>query len=373
MVSGNRLNYCLDGGLLIGTDDWLPTSPHEYNWGTFDPRIGCNHLVCGACGQEVRHLEDVVVTDGEAIAPARLYVVSDWLSLPYIEFKPELKGRLYACRCQWHMQFGSTELNPPIPEPEWEFRSQWRCAGHPQFTLPGEIAGVHFNSQTDIESAVRAALAGELGVQPTRLAQIPGYLAIRLYPLLGDVGLGERMGKAVATGLTDPSPEVRRGALQFFYEFPNSPGAEQIAYVARDHRSLFAGHIDPTDPRYDLEEHLLRVLEWRLANVRDEVAIEVVRQELLAGTRRQSLIRVLTAVDLHWVQHHAGDIVKSDPGILKKLIYALREFVDDVVVATLNLLLTQGVVSNDDIQQVLAQAFKSDLDRKAIIESRLLD
>lgn len=355
-------NHCPEGGLLIGMQDWLPASPHEYNWGTFDPRIGCNRLVCGACGHEVRHLAGVEITDHGTMDPAALYAAADWTSLPQVRPAPTLEGRLYACPCQYRMQFGSTELDPPLPAPEREFISAWRCAGHPRFTLPGEIAGVSLDGQTDYEACTREALLGTLAAQPARIARIPGYLALRMYILLRDAGLGTRVGHAVAACLTDPAPVARRGALEFFYEQPDAPGAERVAQVAARHRDLFSGHADPTDGRYDLEEHLLRVLERRIAAERsggpDPDALDIVRDEVRAGTGRTSLVRALARVDAGWVRDHAADITAADPRLLKSLVYALRELPASDIATALIAVRARGSVADDALRQAMSKAFR---------------
>lgn len=322
----------MDAGGLV------PESIHEYNWGSFDPRIGCNRLVCSACNSGVRH-----------------------------RVEPGQSGRLYACRCLNHVQFGSLELESPFVEQDLRVQSKWSCAGHPKFKVPGEVLGVPIDSSTDIPSLVRSALAGEL----PQNGPVPGFSAVRLYMLLKDAGLGEPVSRSVGGYLTDSDPNIRRGALEFFFDRPTAEGAEQIALVYSRHRDLFEGHPDPTNSRYDLDEHLLRALERRVSMVGDSAAIEAARRDLLGGTRRPALIQALAEVDPKWTLESAGDIIQANPGILKKWLYAVSQLPNADIIAALHAVIARGLASAEDIGVMIDAVFRSEPARGAEIARAL--
>lgn len=113
--------------VLVGLDVELPTDPGIANRGQ-PPRVGCNHLVCGDCGADVRHADGRSITSN--YPPSKdlleaLYTSSDPASSPHLDATPVNRlSRAYFCRCNWaSVDLGGTKSLGAIEAP-------WECGGH---------------------------------------------------------------------------------------------------------------------------------------------------------------------------------------------------------------------------------------------------
>jgi hypothetical protein len=99
------MNYCMDGGYLVGDEYPVPDDPTEYYGYGLSREVGCNQLWCQRCGVPVRQAVGVLASK-EATAET-IHASPDWAAIPNLVIpRDPQSGRLYACRCQlWGEHF----------------------------------------------------------------------------------------------------------------------------------------------------------------------------------------------------------------------------------------------------------------------------
>jgi hypothetical protein len=120
------MKHCVNA-LLVGLDHELPSDRSvAYDGG--EPEIGCNHIVCRACGAVVRHADSRGVTShyppGEAKLE-KLYESPDPAASPLFDAAPKHRNsRAYFCKCDWYAVVlgGSIRIDT--------LEQRWNCAGH---------------------------------------------------------------------------------------------------------------------------------------------------------------------------------------------------------------------------------------------------
>jgi hypothetical protein len=264
--------------------------------------FGCNQLRCGRCGQSVQSAIDTVK-----------------------------HCRRYHCACQSRDEYSYLEIGADAGDVR-EFRTQWRCDGHPRLPLPTELDGIAVPAGGPPE-AFDAIVHRALTSPPFLATGFRGtsFWVQRLFHLLVDRPEQAMVSQAVASELSSTDPKVVRAASDVFREVPWAPGAEQLAVVAERDRDRLRATPDPASQTGDsLHERLLEVLEPRLAMVHsgtstDPFAIEVAQRALLAGEAGTGMIYVVADVDPIWLCDHAADIVRAKPDEIEYVLYALKD------------------------------------------------
>jgi len=125
------MNHCTPAW-LVGLLHELPTDPSVAYAGE-SPVFGCNYIVCGECGAEVRHADHRSITSNyppPAPTLEALYDSSDPASSPLLDAASlHRDSRAYFCRCNWaSVDLGGMKSVGDVDAP-------WGCGGHPG---PGE-------------------------------------------------------------------------------------------------------------------------------------------------------------------------------------------------------------------------------------------
>jgi hypothetical protein len=185
---------------------------------------------------------------------------------------------------------------------------------------------VTIDDHTDVGDLARRALGGTLGVSlHPEPDSDPGFWLQRLYRLLGDLPLAERVSRSAASLILDADPRVRLGAIRFFALGPDAPGGETLATALREHPELFVDIIPPNWP-VTLERSLLNPLSSRI-RLGDSAALELVRAALFRPFQPLDLreyLYELADVDQEWLLDHGDQIVAAVPDLWEHLRYALE-------------------------------------------------
>jgi hypothetical protein len=321
--SGMPLNYCESAGFLISGTSELPVDPSEYQPESRRPVIGCNQLICGECGANVRSaagyfpLAMAEPRDSEAI-----YATEDWSTLPAMDRDPQY--RLYVCKCR----FASVAAAYPVLRDEYT-NTPWRCGGHPPATFPLTIDGIEITRFSDLERIIRQHL------------EAPTFALQTFHERLVGTALEKSIPEIARRFLSDPLPDMRSKALGFFFSYPQAPGAERVIELATGDRAGFIGVPDarPITDDLTLETRLVTTFGqlWRHGLVLDAVALPLFRRDAQRPTTSAAAIEVLAERDPQWLLAHADEIAVAAPNAIGRLIISVyniaREAVDLVALA----------------------------------------
>jgi hypothetical protein len=120
------VKHC-DPAWLVAPPFEIPSDPSvAYDGG--ERVFGCNHVVCRACGADVKHADGRGVTSHYAPVASELqalYDSTDPGSSPLLDSAPRhADSRTYFCRCDWYAVVTSGKRRVSDTEKSWE------CAGH---------------------------------------------------------------------------------------------------------------------------------------------------------------------------------------------------------------------------------------------------
>ncbi|MFT7580185.1 MAG: hypothetical protein ACI9MR_001852 [Myxococcota bacterium] len=327
------LNRCTEDGWLVAAEFEVPAAPYDFAFGR--PILGCNHLSCRRCGEDVRQAAGFALGQ-PAPSPSELFGHNDWAALVGSgALVANAETRLYACSCAvFVMSADYRSVADPSGENEVApLPSGWRCGGHPRVAVPFVLDGIPIGPGTDFDDWVSAALAGQSqGQPPAFTAQYASCETERLYILLAHTPLAASVSTAVSKRLGDSSAETRIAAAEFFEALPASAGAEQLAIVARDHADSWRGVAHPRSRVRTLADPLGKALAARLA-VRTSAGADadaVIRQSARDLARwpdraPPQLLDALVAVDRDWLANAAPDVLASTPNhrVVGDLLYVL--------------------------------------------------
>jgi hypothetical protein len=147
------MTNCVEA-FLVGLDLELPTDPAiAYTGGT--PIVGCNHIVCGKCGAEVRHADSRSTTSNyrpPEAELAKLYDSSDPGSSPLLDARPlHEDSRAYFCRCDWAaVDLGGSKSVGDVD-------ALWDCGGHQAKVLDARDIRIA-EAQKQVAGLVKAAV-----------------------------------------------------------------------------------------------------------------------------------------------------------------------------------------------------------------------
>lgn len=123
------LNYCLNGGLVVGTAHTIPKDFHVYRQ-TRAELVGCNRLWCGDCRVLVKSIAGFLLSGAGQDRPvdhAKLYESEnpdDW----ELYLAENAQFRTYFCKCA----FVSIPSLNDARNLDTKNIDNWRCAGHPK-------------------------------------------------------------------------------------------------------------------------------------------------------------------------------------------------------------------------------------------------
>jgi hypothetical protein len=180
---------------LVGAAYWLPTEPFEHGWAS---PVGCNQLVCRRCRERVAS-----------------------------QLLPDGRYRRYQCRCQTRDEAWSHRLEAD-PDDRSGGPLGWRCAGHPELSLPARLDGVALDEAGYWAAVARVGLTAPLPFAPPRV-ELGAVWVTRLYRLLASETARARLGTALGELLGDGDAALVGGALDFFINEPSAAGAVQLA------------------------------------------------------------------------------------------------------------------------------------------------
>ena len=311
-----RIHFCQDGPFLVGPsgdEDYFTEDPYVYTGVSSETVVGCNRLRCKDCGEMVR-----------------------------FETKPEtIHFRLYECGCRKHECWGRLDHVNAIPDSnpysDQVYSLPWVCAGHPIHELPFQFEGTEISERQDFEALVKGVLAGRMPRRKTRGPEKqPLEWLLRLYSLVLDTGIEDRLGRAVGTCLVDPNRRVRARAVEFFIEWPFAHGWEALVDAVERHLDLYLAVPDEEaddevpDPKFGtLEGRLLLAFYDHLMDpdgvVRSQRALNLAKSVALRMKFASFFFEKYFAAAPEWVLENLEPLLRvgaGDKNYLKRLLDA---------------------------------------------------
>lgn len=152
--------YCPRGGSIVGGPPYglVPADPSDVGLGTHDPVIGCNNLLCHACGYPVRSRLSLVSIDPSRVNPKFLYQKIEEEPVGF-RVTADPQTRTYVCQCNWKIENMATDLDVRIQDDPLGifFTSEWRCAGHSFGNIPRDLKEA-FDSSLDVPAIIEKLL-----------------------------------------------------------------------------------------------------------------------------------------------------------------------------------------------------------------------
>ena len=231
-AANEAAHRCDAGGWVVGAGHAVPDAPEVF---LFDERVamvGCNHLVCSACGAVVQQRAGVTLASPK-FDRSGIVERGEWdqaLASGYLV--PEDGWRTYVCRCRGWSEDDRRALGRPAHWDEFlnESAPPWRCAGHPTPDLPFDIGDATWRDEASAGDVTRRFLSGRVAL-PAFLTRSPGAALVYAYTLLHAHGLDPAIAETCAAALDDADPDVRARAADFFRLQPGAPGAERAVAV----------------------------------------------------------------------------------------------------------------------------------------------
>ncbi len=147
-------NVCSERGWLGPARTPIPRDPGTHYAVGMPKIVLCNHLLCSACGAEVRSINGVQVVGGPGVLDAA-YEADDPRTVDGV--KDGLEGyRLYLCRCAYFSCGTPIGLSTGDSMPELGLPSSWGCGGHPAHGLPITVEGRTIPAKVDWRSLVES-------------------------------------------------------------------------------------------------------------------------------------------------------------------------------------------------------------------------
>lgn len=322
-------NFCSYGGTLVAGDHWLPTDPSDYSHWTARDGFGCNNLRCPRCGEAVRDEPDMRLSHKVELPGDHCRVLSttsDWTGIPWVEQVPSI--RLYACSCHAWAEATGTRIDPPDRE-YGDPVFPWRCAGHPEATLPLELDGLTLEESTDWGALVAPVLLGETppGASDVRRGMPVNWLC-RLYSRLAGLPQADKVALAISRGLTGSEGEIGE-ALAFYERWPTAAGFEAVVRLAEEEgpdREYPFRVFSSTYPRSPIDALGSRLQHAGVEpDELDRAAGRILRELLLAGNKvvEKDHLLELVIVEAEWVTRNILELVDGRPSRVPKLLDAL--------------------------------------------------
>lgn len=356
-----RTNSCSSGGYLVGAKDWLPLSPISFHFGAPGVAIGCNQLRCGECGSAVRFAQGWESHSPLDHDPAALYEAKDWTKVPGL-----VQGSmtLYVCRCNYLFVdlAMAMDLNSEMAVETGEDFPSWGCGGHPQFTLPGTVDGRLLETAEDVEEFVEEILAGAWKKSHPNPVQygFPGFLLWRLYALVRETELGEKVSHRVLEALTDERPAVRAVAIAFFKVFPDAPGADRLAEIYKLNAKCFTGIPNPFSDQQDLDLHFELALQARTARTYDPAALTIIRENMVGDAPLNGeRFHLLQEIDRVWLEDHRDEVLTAVPELIDSWVWMVRAWPEEILLQELHSIARQTPLSPDQLKAAVRKQLQN--------------
>ncbi len=314
----NQSNFCNQNGWLVSADGFIPASRMEFHFSAPSQTTGCNRLQCHTCEAPVRYGQGFSLSKGTLLTPTELYEAPDWTELPDIQ---RSTATLYTCRCRFYQAYSSRPLDAPDPDEEEQGIAplNWRCAGHPELTLPGQALGHHLAGAQDVEALARSLLMGDWREHAPAYStgKRPGFALWRLYQLLQGPGLQDELSAVVADGLLNAAPEVRAVAIAFFEAFPGAAHASQLLSAYQTHPDLFDGIADPFGKGKTLAQRLVMALHPQIKATGNPDMLAIIKTALLQeSTYEYGRFKLVVERDGQWIAAHMPRLMAVSPRFL---------------------------------------------------------
>lgn len=228
-------NRCDAGGWVVGAAYEVPTAPEVFQFDERVAMVGCNHLVCAACGAVVRSRAGVSLASAK-FDRSGIVERGEWDEALANKLVTEEDGwRTYLCRCRGWSEDDRRALGRPGDWDEYlnEAAPPWRCAGHPVPALPFAIGDATWGDEASAGDVTRRFLSGAVAL-PAFLTRSPGAALVYAYALVQGRGLDLVIARTCAAALDDADADVRARAADFFRLQPGAPGAERAVSVLAD-------------------------------------------------------------------------------------------------------------------------------------------
>lgn len=293
------VNRCAPDAWLCGPARPLPTAPSDFDWPGRKPVHGCNHLVCLACGAEVRSQDGRWLHARYTARPAQLYSTADWSTIDGVEVDPDF--RLYSCRCLHQSEFAVTLTFDPVQAMIHEDptrRVPWTCGGHPPLELPIELGGRAIADAAALAPAIVAAAA-----DPAQAEAVRGLFFQTQHGALDGV-----VAATLAAAAAGPAPFAP--ALQALFE--SEPRLAPLTTFAAE-----LGRSPPTKAQAARARRgqLLDVLAAAILASSEGCpphALARLRAEALHGVTPPQHLRVFEYVDRDWLLAHAPKLLAKN-------------------------------------------------------------
>ncbi len=337
------LDHCPDGGWLVNLGWWLPVDPHHAAWSS-QLKIGCNRLMCRACGAEVRSGAFEPATEGARPTASDLYDAQDWSARD--DLRPATKARLYVCRCRVELVYAARPCDPlhaPMPFAQ-EVPLPWTCQGHEAVVLPATLDGVSLPAALDaLAGVVRAQLTARppaAAAVPDGLAeQQPGLWVAQLVRRLADPAAKSAVLGAVRDCTADP---VRREAALNALRWSPSPegdGADELVDALR----AAADGARERALGQAVEQRLLKIAAGKVVHA---ALVDAALDALARGVAVPELIFMLTEIDRGRVAIAARTLLSRSQAALEYVASALEDH-PEVLGALFKEVVADGTIARD--------------------------
>ena len=309
-------NVCSSDGWVVDSRE-LSSDPVDHD-APILPKLGCTHLVCALCYQQVRSVGGVMVQNlGSDVDTRALY---DELGASK-RLVPNPAYRVYVCHCAYHVE-GSEH---PLDDKEGvQVATQWNCGGHPVVTLPHEFDGANVTAD-NLADLVAKALANDLPANVRKGDRRDGVWAARLAIRLDGTPHQERVIAAAAAHLTHADAAVRVRAVQFFVNAPRFAAHMRADVLLGQHAELFVGVKNPLGVMSF--EKTLEYLVWRLSGseLPTNPALRELAHTYALDPKRSSKVLFIALVqsDATWFADNAAKLASANPARVAELLDAV--------------------------------------------------
>jgi len=325
------MHLCHYGGYVVDSASWLPTEPTDFFRASYGiGSVGCNHLVCSACGELVRHTL-------------------------------EGTSRRYQCACESYVARGATYLDntseiDPDPLPPW------RCAGHPSFVPPGEIAGVEVGSTLGWSPIVGDHIVDASNLHPS-IDRIPGFTLTRIFQALEGEVDQEALALAVGNRGADSSLRVRQAVALFMALNSNAsalePGFGRVLDAWRARPELYDDHLSAIGTGRRLKTVLLEAIavRVRLGTPGAPEALATWRWAALRGSGLGDHLHRAALIDAEWTKEHVEQLLDLAPADWEAILISIHVEFPMRLAPGLRRAIAEGHTTRERVAAVLSEEY----------------
>ena len=351
----STLRFCPHGGTTVSGNLLVPTDPADYRHRRVPIFLGCNHLVCSECGQEVRQAPNLRVQGLHSNLPD-LKASDDWASLTCTFLEHDF--RLYACACRGWLETHMHLMEPPDPDPEENPELPWRCKGHPLPSLPAMFDGSDLSDDASLLVLVDAAMNGTVPSKaPAPASFVPSIWLSRLYGYIQGTPAADAMLNIMQAAVETGHPTRVGTALRFYARFPRAPGFISVLKLAEE-VGLGAQYPSAFGEK-TIERQVGDAVFSRASSSEGDPLDAKALAMTLAGlsepgvTVATEIVRELVRDHPEWAARNAVAIVTADPSRLGPLMYGLKDADEPAYEVVAGLSLAADPAVNSEALEVL--------------------